>query len=473
MTALLLGALPRADAFIEEILNQFGGGGGHGGFQFQMGHGGMFGGQDEPEFPPGISDKIHKKFEWMKGTEWNWNNWRAVKFNKDGTFDAPTQDCRSGQCIWSANKGKVFIMWGEAGLHELTIEGNMPAEQKPELLQGLKMKGRRSSDGERCSAKFTRIFDHEVAELSKDLYGILGLEDSADEADIKKAYRKLSIKYHPDKNPDEESKRIFGDVRDAYEILNDPDKKILYDTGGMEAVKAKDKGEVEQGNSMSMEAQVSLSDLYNGAESKFPVTRRIVCRGCRLKPDKPSCQGCGRCPNEIKMVNRQVGPGMVIQQQQEVHSKEKCKQERAFIDVHIEKGMSQGEKLTFPRMAEQRPNMIPGDVIVTLAQEKDRRFRRAGNDLHMETKVTLREALIGFKRKIRHLDGRIVEFETESVTAPLQVFKIKGEGMPLRDDPATFGNLFVKVTVEFPKSLPKDKRDTVASLFQGAGKQEL
>lgn len=476
--SMLLGFLPGAHAFIDEILNQFAGGGGGGQqFHFQMGGGGgMFGGQEmeEIEFPPGISDKITKKFDWLKGTEWNWNNWRNVKFNKDGTFDAPTQDCRSGQCIWSANKGKVFIMWGDAGLHELTIQGEMPAEQKPELLQGMMMKGVRVNDRQRCQAKFQRVFDHEAAELNKDLYGILGLEDSADEADLKKAYRKLSIKYHPDKNPDAESKAKFNEVRDAYEILNDPDKKILYDTGGMEAVKAKDKGEVEKGNSMTLSASVSLADLYNGAQTKFPITRRIVCRGCRMKPDKPNCQGCGRCPNEVKMVNRQVGPGMVIQQQQEVQSKEKCKQERTFIEVTIEKGMREGDQLTFPRMAEQRPNMIPGDVLVSLDQEKDKRFTRRGDDLHMTAKVTLREALIGFKKRIKHMDGRIVEFETESVTAPLQVFKVKGEGMPLRDDPASFGNLFIKVEVVFPKSIPKDQRDAVASLFQGTSdKQEL
>merc|ERR1719343_602245 len=97
-------------------------------------------------------------------------------------------------CKWSASKGKVYILWGEAGLHEMEI---------------------------------------------------IGLSDDADEGEIKKVYRKLSVKYHPDKNPDEESRKKFNEVRDAYEILNDPDKKILYDIGGMEAVKKHEKGEVE------------------------------------------------------------------------------------------------------------------------------------------------------------------------------------------------------------------------------------
>eukprot|EP00435_Cladocopium_sp_Y103_P001360 s3868_g1.t1 len=216
------------------------------------------------KWPKGTSDKISKKFSWMKGTEWNWNSWRNVKFQKDGTFDAPTNDCQRGQCKWSANKGKVFVLWGQAGLHELEIVGETPTEQNLQKMQGLQMRGIRVSDGDRCSAVFQRVFDHEAAELDKDLYDILGLQDAADEADIKKVYRKLSIKYHPDKNPDEESKRKFAEVRDAYEILNDPDKKILYDTGGMEAVKKAEKGEIEKGEDARANLAVSLEDLYNG-----------------------------------------------------------------------------------------------------------------------------------------------------------------------------------------------------------------
>merc|ERR1711953_516131 len=132
------------------------------------------------------------------------------------------------------------------------------------MLKGLRMKGRRVSDGERCSAEFQRVFDHGAAELEKDLYEILGLSDDAEESEIKKVYRKLSIKYHPDKNPDEESKKKFKDIRDAYEILNDPDKKILYDTGGMEAVKNAEKGEVQKGEDVGRGLEVNLEDLYNG-----------------------------------------------------------------------------------------------------------------------------------------------------------------------------------------------------------------
>merc|ERR1711988_1098451 len=123
----------------------------------------------------------------------------------------------------------------------------------------------------------------------KDLYGALGLPDDADEAQIKKVYRKLSIKYHPDKNPDAESRAKFAEIRDAYEILNDPDKKILYDTGGMEAVKKADKGQVEKTDDFQSSLDISLKELYLGGEKLGQVKRRVVCRGCALKPDAPQC----------------------------------------------------------------------------------------------------------------------------------------------------------------------------------------
>jgi DnaJ-class molecular chaperone len=426
----------------------------------------------KPKWPRGISDKIGKKFSWLKGTEWNWNKWRNVKFEKDGKFDAPTRDCQSGACRWSANKGKIYILWGEAGLHELELEGEMPTDQTPSKLQGLRMSGRRSSDNDKCFAEYVRVFDHEAAELDKDLYEIIGLPDDADEAEIKKVYRKLSLKYHPDRNPDEESKQKFNEIRDAYEILNDPDKKILYDTGGMEAVKKKDKGEVQKGDDVSSRLEITLEDLYNSGVSKAQIERRVVCRGCRKKPDSEKCRGCNRCPNEIKTVHQQVGPGMFIQNQQEVQSKEKCKNENTRIDVNIEKGMRDGEKVTFERMAEQRPGMLPGSVIFTLQTRKHAKFVRRSDDLHMNMQISLREALLGWTQKIRHLDGHILEIGTTSVTKPFQVFRVKGEGMPLRDDPASFGELYVKVEVIFPSSLTEEQRKAIDVIFENAGARE-
>lgn len=275
------------------------------------------------------------------------------------------------------------------------------------------------------------------------------------------------MKYHPDKNPnDADAARKFAEIRDSYEILNDPDKKILYDTGGMEAVKKLQKEEVSKGENIGVDLEVSLEDLYNSGVSQARLDRRIVCRGCRARPDSPKCEGCRRCPNEVKMVNQQVGPGMFIQREQEVQSKEKCKNENTVIDVNIEKGMRDGEQVTFERMAEQRPGMLPGAVVFTLKASRHLKFVRRGNDLHMNMKISLRESLLGWQQSIRHLDGHILEIGTESPTKPFQVVKVKNEGMPLRDDPASFGDLYVKVEVLFPPSLTSSQREATEAIFQ-------
>lgn len=452
------GVLAVAHGFFEEF---FGGGGGGGGnsFQFQMGGPPM---PQRVDWPDGASDDISKKMSWVKGTEWRWNNdghW-SIKLERNGDADAPIQQCQMG-CKWTAtDDGKVYLSVGDAGIFKLDAQAGKPAD-----MNGYRMKGRSLNDGQRLTLSFIKVFDHEAADLEKDLYGALGLSEDADDAEIKKVYRKLSIKYHPDKNPDEASKQKFNEVRDAYEILNDPDKKILYDTGGMEAVKKMEKGDVPKTDDVNAEIAVNLVDLYTGnSEMKAQLQRRVVCRGCRMRPNDAKCHGCGRCPNEIKVVNVQMGPFMT-QQQQEVPSKEKCKTADAVIDVNIEKGMRDAETLTFPRMAEERPGMLPGSVMLKLKTNPHPVFKRKGNDLHMEMTVSLQEALTGWSQTIRHLDGHTVELATGHVTRHGQVIKATGEGMPLRDDPASFGDLLVKVSVEIPAKLDAQQKEAIAKLF--------
>merc|ERR1719161_605981 len=326
-----------------------------------------------------------------------------MKLERSGDIEAPIQQCHGG-CKWTAtDDGKVYLSLGDAGIFELEAQAEKPANMK-----GYRMKGRSLQDRQRLTLTFIKIFDHEAADLEKDLYGALGLPEDADDAEIKKVYRKLSIKYHPDKNPDEASRLKFNSIRDAYEVLSDPDKKILYDTGGMEAVKKGEKGEVEKTPDYSATVDVSLEDLYNGVQHKAKHSRRIVCRGCRIRPNDPKCRSCGRCPNEVKVVNVQMGPFMT-QQQQEVPSKEKCKITDATIDVNIEKGMRDGESLKFERMAEERPGMLPGSVNLKLKTNKHPLFTRRVNDLHMDMKISLRESLLGWSQTVRHLDGHSVE----------------------------------------------------------------
>merc|ERR1719491_2417061 len=151
----------------------------------------------------------------------------------------------------------MYLLLGDLGVAEFKTDSS-----KPKALDGMKIKGRLRADSQKVTLSFNKIFDHSVQDLDKDLYGALGLPDDADDKAIKKAYRNLSKKYHPDKNPDEESRAKFNDVRDAYEILNDPDKKILYDTGGMEAVQKANTGEIQKTDDFETSFGVTLEELY-------------------------------------------------------------------------------------------------------------------------------------------------------------------------------------------------------------------
>merc|ERR1719376_32288 len=158
---------------------------------------------------------------------------------------------------------------------------------------------------------------------------------------------------------------------------------------------------------------------------------------------------------------------MIIQQQEEVPSKEKCKYEKKEFDPMVERGMKDGDAITFSHEGDQKPGYIPGDVVYKIRMKKDPRFERHNNDLHFKMTISLKEALLGFKKTIKHLDGHKVELSTTDITKPGQVYAIEGEGMPLRDTPSEFGKLYVITTVMFPDTLTDKQRQLVEQDFTG------
>lgn len=306
----------------------------------------------------------------------------------------------------------------------------------------------------------------------EDLYELLEVHDNANSAEIKRNYRKLSVKYHPDKNPAEAGR--FNSIRDAYEVLSNPDKRVLYDTGGMQAVRDGEQGKAETGEGMEKSMDMSLTELYLGVRRKLPIRRRVICRRCRKTRDPERCKGCSACPPGKKIVHVRHGP-MIFQQEEQVPSTEDCKSEVAELDVAVDPGASIGDRIVFKHMGSQKPGQIPGDVVVTLKQKKETSalgWQRQGQDLRVAMNLTLREALLGFTRTIRHLDGHTVEFSTRSVTRPGQVVQIQREGMPFKDVPSQFGNLFVVLSVNFPQSLTEAQREELEGVraLQALGK---
>jgi len=225
-----------------------------------------------------------------------------------------------------------------------------------------------------------------------------------------------------------------------------------------------------RGQTVQLEFHVTLEEIYSGGEKTAKFNRRVVCRGCSIDkggPTKPRCQQCGRCPNEIRLVQRQMGNGFIVQNQEEVPSKEKCKQEEKQLHLIVERGAPDGTQLKFPYAAEQKPGQVPGDVIVIVKQRQHSKFERRGANLHYKMQITLKEALTGFSRKIKHLDDHEVEISTDSLSSvlsngivkPGQTVVIKEEGMPVHEVPSQFGDLHVTFEVIFPHTLSNEQKE--------------
>lgn len=186
-------------------------------------------------------------------------------------------------------------------------------------------------------------------------------------------------------------------------------------------------------------------------------------QGC----EAASVQEMRRMPARNKNGSATDGPGFVVQQQERVPSKEKCKDEVAELIGVIERGMPSGEKIVFERMSEQTPGMIPGDIVVELQQRPHDRFERRGNDLHTKMRVTLKEALTGFKKTINHLDGHTVGVQTNpyersnDIIRPGLVKTFRKEGMPVHETPSMFGNMKVEFVLDFPKQLNPEQRSVI------------
>jgi DnaJ family protein A protein 2 len=219
---------------------------------------------------------------------------------------------------------------------------------------------------------------------------------------------------------------------------------------------------------------VSLEDLYNGKTVKLAVNRDVICGPCEgrggAEGAEKSCETCNGRGMRVQL--RQIGPGMVQQMQsvcpdcrgqgKTIRESDRCKsckgkkvvKERKVLEVHIEKGMRHGQRITFSGEADQAPNTIPGDIIFVVQEKEHAIFQRKGANLIMEKKIKLVEALCGFEMLIEHLDGRHLHIKTRpgEIIKPNQFKAVNGEGMPTHGNPFVKGQLVILFKVEFPES---------------------
>mmetsp|Transcript_13748 Transcript_13748/g.23356 ORF Transcript_13748/g.23356 Transcript_13748/m.23356 type:complete len:415 (-) Transcript_13748:82-1326(-) len=308
------------------------------------------------------------------------------------------------------------------------------------------------------------------------LYETLGVKKTADEKEIKKAYRKLAVKHHPDKGGDEQK---FKEISAAYEVLSDSETRAKYDKYGLEGLS--DDGGMggggaddlfsmffgggggrgrsagpRKGESVNHPLKVSLEDLYNGKTAKIAINRQVIVGESKM---------CTACDGQGVVIElRQIALGMVQQLQRrctDCGGQGYCatkKKERKILEVLVEKGMKHNQKITFRGMADEKPNMEAGDVNFIIQEKEHDLFKRKGADLLITKTLSLNEALCGFEWIVKHLDGREIAIKSkpgevikpeQSSSAPF-VKIVPNEGMPSHGNPFVKGNLYVLFRVEFP-----------------------
>ncbi|XP_074645562.1 dnaJ homolog subfamily A member 2-like [Tubulanus polymorphus] len=343
------------------------------------------------------------------------------------------------------------------------------------------------------------------------LYDVLNVTKNSSDSEIKKAYYKLAKEYHPDKNPSAGEK--FKEISFAYEVLSNPEKRETYDMYGMEGLKERAGGggaggfgadifdlfggffggmggggrrgsRQRKGEDTYHPLRVTLEDLYNGKTAKLQLKKTVICKKCNGIGGKAgsnhSCRACnGR---GIKVSFRQLGGGLVQQVQsvcsqchgerEVINEKDKCKeckgakvtQETKILEVHVDKGMRDGQKIPFPGEGDQQPGMEAGDVIIVLQQKENDTYTRNGCDLSCTYNLGLTEALCGFQFVIKHLDGRdlVIKSPPGDVIEPGAVKMVKGEGMPIHRNPFEKGNLYIKFSIVFPAKNFTDSKNLKA-----------
>jgi DnaJ family protein A protein 2 len=321
------------------------------------------------------------------------------------------------------------------------------------------------------------------------LYETLGIEKSADAKEIKKAYRKLAVKHHPDKGGDEQK---FKEISAAYEVLSDEEKRTKYDKYGLEGLESEGGGgggahddifnmffgggrggggrraAPRKGESINHPIKVSLEDLYNGKIVKLAINRQVIIGEATMCD---SCDGQGAV-----MELRQIALGMVQQVQRKCPNctdgyRCKTKKERRVLEVRVEKGMKNGQKITFRGMADEKPNMEPGDINFIVQEKEHDLFKRKGADLLITKTLSLNEALCGFEWSVTHLDHREIVIKSrpgeiikpETIGGKPFVKAVSNEGMPSKGNPFVKGNLYVLFRVEFPSDGDLDE-STISTL---------
>ena len=337
--------------------------------------------------------------------------------------------------------------------------------------------------------------------MKKDFYEILGISKSASDAEIKKAYRKKALEFHPDKNPDNPAaEEQFKLAAEAYEVLSDPQKKAKYDQYGHQAFDGaggfggghggmnmddifSQFGDIfgggfggfggggggprrAKGSNMRIKVKLTLEEIANGVEKKVKVKRKVQAPGVSYKTCT-TCNGQGqvmRVTNTIlgRMQSASTcpscgGSGQILDKKPNNADAQGMILEDETVSIKIPAGVVDGMQLKVSGKGNDAPgNSIPGDLIVVIEELEHEFLKREGEDLHYDLYISFAEAVLGISKDIEAVNGK-VRIKLEEGIQSGKILRLKGKGIPSINGYGS-GDLLVHVNVWTPKTLTKEQK---------------
>ena len=361
----------------------------------------------------------------------------------------------------------------------------------------------------------------------RDYYEVLGVAKTATADEIKKAYRKAAIKYHPDKNPgDKEAEEKFKEAAEAYDILSNPDKRARYDQFGHEGMNAGGFGggasgayggsfsmediferfgdlfgghfggfggggfsgnsrRVNRGSDLRVKVRLSLADIANGIDKKMKINKLVSCKVCGGSGAKDShsyttCTTCNGSGYITQVVNTFFGrtqtsqpcptcggEGKIITQKCPHCHGEGVEKAEEIIDVHIPAGVAEGMQLSVSGKGNAaKHGGVNGDLLIVIEEEPHPELVRDGSDLIYNLKLKITDAILGQSVEVPAVDGK-VKIKVEPGTQPGRVLRLRGKGLPDINSRSK-GDLLVCVDIFIPKNVSANDKKLLEELSKSS-----
>ena len=340
--------------------------------------------------------------------------------------------------------------------------------------------------------------------MKEDYYDILGINKNASTAEVKKAYRKKAIEYHPDKNPgDTKAEEMFKKAAEAYEVLSDPDKRARYDRFGHQAFEGgggfqgggmnmddifSQFGDIfggafggggfsgfgggggqrrTKGSNMRIRVALTLDEIANGVEKKIKVRRKVQAPGTTYKTC-PTCKGTGQVTRVTNTIlgrmqtaspcNACGGSGQVLEKSAPGADAHGLITKEETVPIKIPAGVVEGMQVKVSGKGNEAPgNGISGDLLVAIEEKEHPTLQREGDNLHYDLYISFSEAALGASKEIETVTGKVRIKIDEGVQSG-KILRLRNKGIPNINGYGR-GDLLVHVNVWTPKTLSKEQRE--------------